>query len=120
MAHNSRNVQDYLQTVPEVAKETGKKVAIIGSGPAGLTVAADVRRAGHSVTVFEAFHKAGGVMIYGIPEFRLPKAIVAKEIDMLKKMGVEFRTNFLVGRTGTLPQLLKEQGFDAAFIGTGE
>ena len=119
-----RFVADYerennLQTIPEVAKETGKKVAIIGSGPAGLTVAADVRRAGHSVTVFEAFHKAGGVMIYGIPEFRLPKAIVAKEIDMLKKMGVEFRTNFLVGRTGTLPQLLKEQGFDAAFIGTG-
>ena len=119
-----RFVADYerennLQTVPTVAKETGKKVAIIGSGPAGLTVAADVRRAGHSVTIFEAFHKAGGVMIYGIPEFRLPKAIVAKEIDMLKQMGVEFKTNFLVGRTGTLPQLLKEQGYDAAFIGTG-
>lgn len=108
-----------LQTVPTVAPATGKKVAIIGSGPAGLTVAADVRRAGHSVTVFEAFHKAGGVMVYGIPEFRLPKAIVAKEVDMLKQMGVEFRTNFLVGRTGTLPQLLKEQGFDAAFVGTG-
>ncbi len=119
-----RFVADYerennLQTVPAVAAETGKKVAIIGSGPAGLTVAADVRRAGHSVTIFEAFHKAGGVMIYGIPEFRLPKAIVAKEIDMLKQMGVEFKTNFLVGRTGTLPQLLKEQGYDAAFIGTG-
>ncbi|MCQ2580087.1 MAG: NADPH-dependent glutamate synthase [Treponemataceae bacterium] len=108
-----------LQTVPEVAAPTGKKVAIIGSGPAGLTVAADVRRAGHDVTVFEAFHKAGGVMVYGIPEFRLPKAIVAKEIEMLKKMGVEFRTNFLVGRTGTLIQLLKEHGYDAAFIGTG-
>ncbi|MBQ4554556.1 MAG: NADPH-dependent glutamate synthase [Spirochaetaceae bacterium] len=111
--------ENNLQSVPEVAPETGKKVAIIGSGPAGLTVAADVRRAGHSVTVFEAFHKAGGVMVYGIPEFRLPKSIVAKEIDMLKQMGVEFRTNFLVGRTGTLPQLLKEAGFDAAFIGTG-
>ncbi|MBO6101109.1 MAG: NADPH-dependent glutamate synthase [Spirochaetaceae bacterium] len=108
-----------LQTVPQVAASTGKKVAVIGSGPAGLTVAADVRRAGHDVTVFEAFHKSGGVMVYGIPEFRLPKAIVAKEIDMLKKMGVEFRTNYLVGRTGTLIQLLKEHGYDAAFIGTG-
>lgn len=108
-----------LETVPEVAPDTGKKVAIVGSGPAGLTVAADVRREGHSVTVFEAFHKEGGVMVYGIPEFRLPKDIVAKEVEMLKKMGVEFRTNFLVGRTGTLLQLLKEKGFDAAFVGTG-
>ncbi|MBR4826081.1 MAG: NADPH-dependent glutamate synthase [Spirochaetaceae bacterium] len=108
-----------LQTVPQVAAPTGKKVAVVGSGPAGLTVAADVRRAGHDVTVFEAFHKSGGVMVYGIPEFRLPKAIVAKEIEMLKKMGVEFRTNYLVGRTGTLLQLLKEHGYDAAFIGTG-
>ena len=119
-----RFVADYerennLQTVPQVAAPTGKKVAIIGSGPAGLTVAADVRRAGHDVTVFEAFHKPGGVMIYGIPEFRLPKAIVASEVEMLKKMGVNFRENFLVGRTGTLQQLLTEQGFDAAFVGTG-
>lgn len=106
-------------TAPEVAKETGKKVAIIGSGPAGLTVAADCRRAGHDVTVFEAFHKAGGVMVYGIPEFRLPKAIVQNEVENLKKMGVKFETNFLVGRTNTLDQLLKEKGFDAAFVGTG-
>ena len=106
-------------TVPPVAAETGKKVAIIGSGPAGLTVAADVRRAGHAVTVFEAFHKTGGVMVYGIPEFRLPKSIVAQEVENLKKMGVEFRTNFLVGRTETLAQLFEEDGFDAAFIGTG-
>ncbi len=111
--------ENNLQTVPSVAAETGKKVAIVGSGPAGLTVAADVRRAGHSVTVFEAFHKEGGVMVYGIPEFRLPKDIVAKEVDMLRQMGVEFRTNFLVGRTGALPQLLNEQGYDAAFIGSG-
>lgn len=108
-----------LSCVPEQKAETGKKVAVIGSGPAGLTVAADIRREGHSVTIFEAFHKMGGVMVYGIPEFRLPKAIVAKEIEMLKKMGVQFKTNYLVGRTGTLKQLLEEEGFDAAFIGSG-
>ncbi len=108
-----------MMTVPEAAPPTGKRVAVIGSGPAGLTAAADIRRAGHGVTVFEAFHKTGGVMVYGIPEFRLPKEIVATEVDMLKKMGVEFRTNFLVGRTATLIQLLREEGFDAAFIGTG-
>ena len=106
-------------TIPEAAPDTGKRVAVIGSGPAGLTVAADTRRAGHSVTVFEAFHKTGGVMVYGIPEFRLPKEIVAKEVENLQKMGVEFKTNFLVGRTETLDQLLKEDGYDAAFIGTG-
>ena len=106
-------------TMPEIAKKTGKKVAVIGAGPAGLTVAADCARAGHQVTVFEAFHKAGGVMMYGIPEFRLPKAIVQNEIDNLKKMGVEFDFNFLVGRTNTLDQLLEEKNFDAAFVGTG-
>ena len=100
-------------------ENAGKKVAVIGSGPAGLTVAADVRRAGHDVTVFEAFHKEGGVMVYGIPEFRLPKAIVANEVENLKKMGVKFRTNYLVGRTGTIQQLIDEEGFDAAFVGTG-
>ena len=84
-----------LITIPEVKPETGKKVAVVGSGPAGLTLAADVRREGHSVTIFEAFHKMGGVMVYGIPEFRLPKAIVAKEIEMLREMGVQFRTNYL-------------------------
>ncbi len=106
-------------TPPAVAAETGKKVAVIGSGPAGLTVAADTRRAGHSVTVFEAFHKTGGVMVYGIPEFRLPKAIVAKEVEVLKSMGVTFRTNFLVGRTETIVDLLDREGYHAAFIGTG-
>ena len=105
--------------LPECAKATGKKVAIIGAGPAGLTVAADCARAGHEVTVFEAFHKAGGVMMYGIPEFRLPKAIVQAEIDNLKKIGVKFELNFLVGRTNTLEQILTEKGFDAAFVGTG-
>jgi len=105
--------------IPTVAPATGKKVAIIGSGPAGLTVAADVRRAGHEVTIFEAFHKTGGVMVYGIPEFRLPKAIVAKEVENLKAMGVKVRTSYLVGRTETVENLLSKEGFDAAFIGTG-
>lgn len=103
----------------EVKAATGKKVAIIGSGPAGLAAAADVRREGHDVTVFEALQKEGGVMVYGIPEFRLPKEIVAKEVKNLEKMGVKFRTNFLVGRTKTVEQLLEEEGFDALFIGTG-
>src|SRR5574344_712439 len=107
------------ETVAKVAAPTGKKVAVIGSGPSGLTVAADCRRAGHEVTVFEAFHKEGGVMVYGIPEFRLPKAIVAHEVENLKKMGVKFQTNFLVGRTATLEQIWSEKGFDAAFVATG-
>lgn len=106
-------------TPPEIAPATGKKVAVIGSGPAGLTVAADCRRAGHNVTVFEAMHKAGGVMMYGIPEFRLPKEIVESEISNLKKMGVQFEMNFLIGRTDTLDQLFDEKKFDAVFIGTG-
>ncbi len=106
-------------TPPSIKKSTGKKVAVIGSGPAGLTVAADVAREGHQVVIFEAFHKAGGVMVYGIPEFRLPKAIVQTEVDTLKAMGVEIKTNFLVGRTRTLRELLEEDDFDAAFIGVG-
>ncbi len=119
-----RFVADYernnnLETVPAVAKETGKKVAVVGSGPAGLTVAADCRRAGHDVTVFEAFQKAGGVMVYGIPEFRLPKSIVQNEVENLQKMGVKFEYNYLVGRTSTIQQFLTEKGFDAAFVGTG-
>ena len=105
--------------IPQVKPDTGKRVAIIGSGPAGLAVAADVRREGHSVTIFEAFHKLGGVMRYGIPEFRLPKEIVDKEIDTLAKMGVKFETNFVVGRTRKLMDLLNKDHFDALFIGTG-
>ncbi len=106
-------------STPEMAPKTGKKVAVVGSGPAGLTVAADCARAGHDVTIFEALQKAGGVMMYGIPEFRLPKSIVQEEISKLQEMGVKIETNFLVGRTDTLDQLLTEKGFDAAFIGTG-
>ena len=107
------------ETVPAVASPTGRKVAIIGAGPGGIVAAADTRRAGHDVTVFEAFHKPGGVMVYGIPEFRLPKAIVEKEIDTLRKMGVEIIPNFIVGRTKTVEQLMKEDGFDAVYIGVG-
>jgi len=108
-----------LMEIPAVKTETGKKVGIIGTGPAGLTVAADIRREGHSVTLFEAFHKPGGVMVYGIPEFRLPKAIVQKEIDTLTAMGCELKPNFVIGRTRKITDLLGEDGFDALFIGTG-
>lgn len=107
------------KTVPQVKPETGKKVAIIGSGPASITVAADVRREGHEVHMFEAFHKPGGVMVYGIPEFRLPKRIVADEIEALKEMGVKLETNFLVGRTRKIQDLIDKDGFEAVFIGTG-
>jgi glutamate synthase (NADPH) small chain len=104
---------------PVVKPDTGKRVAVVGSGPAGLVVAADVRREGHAVTIFEAFHKPGGVMVYGIPEFRLPKRIVQVEIDTLKAMGVELRTDFVVGRTRKLTDFLDQDGFDAVFVATG-
>ena len=101
------------------ASPTSRRVAVIGSGPASITCAADCARAGHDVTVFEAFHKAGGVLVYGIPEFRLPKAIVQKEIDGLKALGVKFEMNYVVGRTRRLRDLLEKDGFDAVFVGTG-
>ena len=102
-----------------VKPPTGRKVAVIGSGPASITVAADVRREGHDVTIFEAFHKPGGVLVYGIPEFRLPKAIVQQEIDALLAMGVKLETNYVIGRTRKLRDLMEQDGFDAVFVGTG-
>jgi glutamate synthase (NADPH/NADH) small chain len=102
---------------PQVAAPSGKRVAIVGSGPAGLACAADLAREGHAVVVFEALHKAGGVLVYGIPEFRLPKAIVAQEIANLQAMGVEIVCNFVVGLTKTVQQMQDE--FDAIFVATG-
>jgi len=113
------DLDENSDSIPAVAQETEMKVAIIGSGPGGIVAAADTRRAGHDVTIFEAFHKLGGVMVYGIPEFRLPKAIVQKEIDVLKKMGVKIVCNFIVGRTRTIEQLMTEDGFDAVYVGVG-
>ncbi len=101
------------------APKTGKRVAVIGSGPASITCAADCAKAGHSVTMFEAFHKCGGVLVYGIPEFRLPKSIVQHEIEGLEKIGVTIDTNFVVGRTRKLTDLMDKDGFDAVFVGTG-
>ncbi len=108
-----------LQKPPLVKPETGKKVAVVGSGPAGITCAADVRREGHAVTIFEAFHKTGGVMVYGIPEFRLPKRIVENEIGILESMGVTITTDFVVGRTRSLADLMQKDGFHAVFVGSG-
>jgi glutamate synthase (NADPH) small chain len=105
-------------TVPEKAKATGKKVAIVGGGPAGLTAAGELAKMGHSVTIFEALHKAGGVLVYGIPEFRLPKAIVQREVDYVKKLGVEIKVSTIVGQTTTVDELFAE-GYDAVFVGTG-
>jgi len=104
--------------LPEKAPPTGKKVAIIGAGPAGLTAAADLVKLGHEVTIYEALHVGGGVLIYGIPEFRLPKVIVGNEIEYIKKLGVDLRLGHLVGRTATIPELMKT-GTDAVFIGSG-
>ena len=103
----------------EIAAPTGRKIAIVGSGPSGLTAAADLRKAGHEVTIFEAFHKPGGVTVYGIPEFRLPKSIVEQEVEGLMKMGVTVKRNFLVGRTRKLMDLMEKDGFDAVYIASG-
>jgi len=103
--------------VPELPSPTGKKVAVVGSGPAGLTIASDLVQLGHSVTIFEALHAPGGVLTYGIPEFRLPKEIVYREVDFIKKLGVNLMLDFVVGMTATLDEILEE--YDAVFLGTG-
>jgi glutamate synthase (NADPH/NADH) small chain len=103
--------------VPPIAPATGKRVAVVGSGPAGITVAADLAVMGHTVKLFEALHEPGGVLVYGIPEFRLPKAIVAREVNYVCSLGVELETNVVIGRTYTVDELLEE--YDAIFLGTG-
>ena len=106
---------------PEMPTEKkGKKVAVIGSGPSGLTCAGDIAKMGYDVTIFEALHEAGGVLVYGIPEFRLPKkTVVASEIENVKKLGVKIETNVVIGKSMTIDQLINEEGFDAVFIGSG-
>lgn len=111
------NAQENTHATP--APANGHKVAVIGSGPAGLTCAGDLARRGYAVTVYEALHTAGGVLVYGIPEFRLPKAIVAKEIETLKKLGVKIEVNTVVGRTVSIDELMKQEGYEAVFIGSG-
>jgi len=103
---------------PERPPRTGKKVAVVGAGPAGLTTAGELAKMGHEVVIFEALHKPGGVLVYGIPEFRLPKAIVEREVDYLRKLGVEIRCDRVIGALYTVEELFK-QGFDAIFVGTG-
>ncbi len=105
--------------LPPKAAPTGKKVAVVGAGPAGLTVAADLVKLGHEITMFEALHVGGGVLSYGIPEFRLPKVIVNNEVNYVQKLGVDLRLGNLIGRIHTIPELMKEGGYDAVFIGSG-
>ena len=112
--HNAHSTE-----APAKPESNGHKVAIVGSGPAGLTCAGDLAKLGYDVTVFEALHLAGGVLVYGIPEFRLPKAIVQKEVDGLKAMGVKVETNTVIGRTITIDELMEENGFEAVFVGSG-
>ena len=112
--HNAHSTEK-----PEKPASNGHKVAVIGSGPSGLTCAGDLAKKGYAVTVFEALHLAGGVLVYGIPEFRLPKSIVQKEIDTLRDLGVQIETNVVIGKTITIDELMEEYGFEAVFIGSG-
>ncbi len=111
--------EQHQESIPTVGSDTGKKVAVVGTGPASVAAAADLRREGHSVVMFEALHKAGGVLVYGIPEFRLPKSIVEHELENLMAMGVEIRRNYLVGKTRKISDLMDKDGFDAVFVGSG-
>jgi glutamate synthase (NADPH/NADH) small chain len=118
-----RFVADYArargEALPEMAPKNGMKVAIVGSGPAGLTCAGDLIKIGYDVTIFEAFHKTGGVLVYGIPEFRLPKEIVTAEVEFLERLGVEIRRDHVIGKIRTIPELMNEDGFSAVFVGSG-
>jgi glutamate synthase (NADPH/NADH) small chain len=119
-----RFIADYERTsgnlgLPAIAPSTGKSVAIVGSGPAGLSAAGDLVQKGHRVRVFEALHELGGVLVYGIPEFRLPKSIVKTEVDNLRRMGVEFETNVVVGKSVTVDELMNDEGYHALFVATG-
>lgn len=118
-----RFVADYhnanCSEAPAKPEQNGHKVAIVGAGPAGLTCAGDLAKMGYAVTIYEALHLAGGVLVYGIPEFRLPKAIVQKEVDTLKELGVKVETNMVVGRSISVDELMEEEGFEAVFIGSG-
>jgi glutamate synthase (NADPH) small chain len=105
--------------LPEIGSPTGKRVAVVGAGPGGLTAAAELRRAGHAVTVFEALHRPGGVLIYGIPAFRLPKSVVDREVAELRRTGVRIVCNFVIGRSRTIAELMGEDGYDAVFVGAG-
>ena len=105
--------------IPKIAAKTGKKVACVGAGPASLTVAGDLIKLGHDVTIFEALQEAGGVLTYGIPEFRLPKAVVKAEVGYVKKLGVKFVMDFVVGRNSTVRELMEKEGYDVVFIGSG-
>ena len=111
--------RENVNAMPEKAVSNGIKVAVVGSGPAGLTCASDLAKKGYQVSIFEALHTAGGVLVYGIPEFRLPKTIVQKEVDGLKELGVTIATDTVIGRTITVDELMEEQGFEAVFIGSG-
>lgn len=111
--------REHLDDEKRLLPPSGRRVAVVGGGPAGLTCAGELAKLGHAVTVFEAFHEPGGVLVYGIPEFRLPKEIVRREVAALTRLGVEVRCNFIVGRTCTIDELMREKGFDAVFIANG-
>ncbi len=111
--------ENHLPRIPEIPAETGKRIAVVGSGPAGMTAAYELRKRGHGVTVFEAFHRGGGVMVYGIPRFRLPLDIIDEDLKLLEDMGVEFAYNMIIGKILTVDDLIDSEGFDAVFIASG-
>ena len=111
--------ENNLVAVPSLPPKNGKKIAVAGAGPSGLTVAGDMARLGYDVTIFEAFHRPGGVLMYGIPEFRLPKKIVESEVSYLEKLGVKIECNVIIGKTVTVDELMNEEGFSAVFVGVG-